>query len=413
MNKKYSRNKYIHRVMEGRIKSALGVNPAVILTGARQVGKSSLLKNLEGLKISDYFTLDSYTDIETLKSGAENIFKKPGITIIDEVQKYPAVLNAVKAAIDASGRKKKFILSGSANLLLARSVSETLAGRASYLKMGPFMAGEYAGIKGANALDALFAGKEPKACGFNGKFNLKRALWAGMMPVPLLILKNSLVPEWWQGYVDTYLERDLRDISSISDLSDYRKFMKTLSFFAGSMLNETTISRETGISQPTIHRYLNLLETTNIIARIPAYHMNKKKRVLKTPKIYWFDTGLINFFRGIYKPGEIDGILFEHFILNHIMIWASVKSPAASVYCWRTVKGEEVDFIIEHAGRTAAIEVKTASSISQKDAAGIYEFLKTYPSAAGGLIIYAGQKVQRLAGNVYAVPYQCVSGFPI
>ena len=216
-------------------------------------------------------------------------------------------MNAVKAAIDASGRKKKFILSGSANLLLARSVSETLAGRASYLKMGPFMAGEYAGIKGANALDALFAGKEPKACGFNGKFNLKRALWAGMMPVPLLILKNSLVPEWWQGYVDTYLERDLRDISSISDLSDYRKFMKTLSFFAGSMLNETTISRETGISQPTIHRYLNLLETTNIIARIPAYHMNKKKRVLKTPKIYWFDTGLINFFRGIYKPGKLTG----------------------------------------------------------------------------------------------------------
>lgn len=409
MNKKYSRNKYIHRVVEGRIKSALSVHPAVVLTGARQVGKSSVIKNLTGLKITDYFTMDSYADIETLKAGAENIFMKPGITVIDEVQKYSGILNSVKAAIDASGRRKKFILSGSANLLLARHVSESLAGRASYLKMGPFTAGEYAGVNGKNALDAMFLGREPDVCVLKAKFDLKRALWAGMMPVPLLQLKNNLVSEWWQGYVDTYLERDMRDVSSIPDLSDYRKFMRVLAFFAGSMLNETTLSRETAISQPTIHRYVNLLETTNIAARVPAYHMNKKKRVLKTPKLYWFDTGLINFLRGAYTPGEIDGILFEHFILNHLMTWASMKSPSALVYCWRTVKGEEVDFIIEYAGRPLAIEVKTAQKVTQKDAAGIYEFLRTYPSAAGGIIVYTGKEIQRLAGNVYAVPYECIT----
>jgi hypothetical protein len=215
--------------------------------------------------------------------------------------------------------------------------------------MGPFTAGEYAGVNGKNALDAMFLGREPDVCVLKAKFDLKRALWAGMMPVPLLQLKNNLVSEWWQGYVDTYLERDMRDVSSIPDLSDYRKFMRVLAFFAGSMLNETTLSRETAISQPTIHRYVNLLETTNIAARVPAYHMNKKKRVLKTPKLYWFDTGLINFLRGAYTPGDIDGILFEHFILNHLMTWASMKSPSALVYCWRTVKGEEVDFIIEYA----------------------------------------------------------------
>lgn len=405
MNKNYSRIKYIQRRISDRIKTALLVNPAVVLTGARQVGKSSVIQNLTGVKILDYYNMDSFSDIEILKSGAEQILSKPGITAIDEVQKYPAVLNSVKAAIDKSGRKKKFILSGSANMLLAGRVSESLAGRASYIRMGPFTAGEFTGAAGINILDAVTAGKQIQVRRPGKKFDLKRALWAGMMPVPLLRLKNRLIPEWWQGYVETYLERDMRDVSSISDLGDYRKFMKILAFFAGSTLNETTVSRESGISQPTIHRYINLLETTNIVTRIPAYHGNRKKRVLKTPKLYWFDTGIINYLKGIYAPQPVNGIMFEHFILNHLMSWASLKSPSASIYYWRTVKGEEVDFIVEHAGRLTAIEIKTADTVSQKDAAGIYEFMKSYPEAAAGIILYTGGEVIRLGADVYAVPY--------
>jgi len=182
-----------------------------------------------------------------------------------------------------------------------RKVSESLAGRAIFMNLYPFSIGELMGSGKDNILDLLLAGKkvpkEGKQKGFN--LNIEDFLWKGFMPVPQLQLKNeSEITEWFDGYVTTYLERDLRDVRGVSDLSDYKRFLKIMALYNGTILDETAISRELQISQPTIHRYVGMLETTYIISKIPCFEKNKKKRVVKRPKIYWFDTGLVNFLAG-------------------------------------------------------------------------------------------------------------------
>lgn len=416
MNNHYSKDKYFHRSIEKRIKESLAAQPVVVLTGARQTGKSFLLKNMKNTAIKAYFSGDSYTDREALKKGGTQALITQGITVIDEVQKMSWALDNVKKAIDDTNRRKKFILTGSANLLLAKNISESLAGRASYLKLFPFTLAEYSGKNPGNVLNVLINKEVIRQPTVKVNFELNRALWVGTMPVPLLKISDKQVPEWWEGYLNTYLERDMRDVSAISDLSDYRRFMKIMAFYAGSTIEETTIARETSISQPTIHRYINLLETTNIITRLPVYHGNKKKRLIKKPKIYWFDPGIVNFLRNnlykeIFNRENLKGFLFEHFILNHIQVWSSLQVPVAYVYFWRTVNGEEVDFIVEYAGKIAAIEVKLSSSVNYGDAAGLFKFFRYYPETVAGFIVYTGKELKQLGEKIYAVPYTSICGY--
>ncbi len=410
MNNHYSSKEYLSRYVEKSIIRAFNATPVVILTGARQTGKSTLMRHLKISGISNYYSGDSYSDIDILKTGGDKILKLKGITIIDEVQKIPWILNTVKIVVDETNRRKKFLLSGSANILLARNITESLAGRASFLNIFPFTINEYLEIKNRSIFDILIDNNISFKKIKKENIDLNKLLWGGLLPVPLLKLKEKDIPLWWEGYVNTYLERDMRDISSISDLSDYRKFMKVLSCFSGSSIEETTIARETAISQPTVHRYLNLLEASNIIIRLPVYHMNKKKRIIKKPKIYWFDTGIINYLRNNLKKDTIEkdnlkGFLFEHFVLNHILVWSSLQFPRASVYYWRTVNGDEVDFIVEYLDKIVAVEVKLSNSVNYADAKGILKFFNVYPQTKIGYIVYTGKEIKQLAEKIYAIPY--------
>lgn len=418
MNKIKPRGEYFYRNLETRLEHSIIAHPIVVITGPRQVGKSTILKKSPQFSKYRYFNFDSLDTISAIKKDSEELLKASDVNIIDEVQKLPEILSVIKKIIDDTDRKSRFILSGSANLLLMKKVSESLAGRAVYMNLYPFSVGEYMAEEKENILDLILDGKTIKEGPVKGfDIDLEDVLWKGLMPVPQLKLKapNDVI-EWFDGYITSYLERDLRDVSVVSDLGDYKRFLKIMALYNGSIADETAVSRETQIPQSTIHRYLGLLETTCIISKVPSFERNKKKRVVKRPKVYWFDTGIVNFLAGEFEPKGLSqkkeyGFLFETFIYHHLKVWASLKVPTPAIYYWRMRTGEEVDFVVEAGNEIIPIEVKIKKEAGYKDIKNLLVFLAAYPQVKTALLIYGGDKVVRLTDKIFAVPYHmlCVN----
>ena len=415
MNKIKPQGEYFYRNLETRLKHSIIAHPIVIITGPRQVGKSTILKKSPQFSKYKYFNFDSLDTLSAMKKDSEELLKASAVNIIDEVQKMPEILSVIKKIIDDTDRKARFVLSGSANLLLMKKVSESLAGRAVYMNLYPFSVGEYMAADKENLLDLLLKGKVPEEGRIKGfDIDLEDVLWKGLMPVPQLKLNASNdIIEWFDGYLTTYLERDLRDVSVISDLGDYKRFLEIMALYNGSIVDETGISREIQIPQSTIHRYLGLLETTCIISKVPSFERNKKKRVVKRPKVYWFDTGLVNFLtrefdsKGLSKKKEY-GFLFETFIYHHLKVWASLKVPNPVIYYWRMRTGEEVDFVVEAGNEIIPIEVKAKKEVGYGDIKNLLVFLSAYPQTKTAMLIYTGDKVVRLSDKIFAVPYNMV-----
>jgi uncharacterized protein len=420
MDKIKPRNGYFYRSLEDRLKRAINAHPAVIITGPRQVGKSTILKKGPEFSRYKYYNFDSLDTLSAIKQDPEELLKASMVNIIDEVQKFPEILPVIKKIIDDTDRKVRFVLSGSANLLLMRKVSESLAGRAIYMNLYPFSVGEYMAADKDNILDMLLNGKIPEEGYVKGfELDMEDVLWKGLMPVPWLKLnKLEEINEWFDGYITTYLERDLRDVSVISDLGDYKKFLKVMALYNGSIIDETGISREIQIPQSTIHRYLGLLETTCIVAKVQPFEKNRKKRIVKRPKAYWFDTGFVNFLTGNHKPGGLSkkkeyGFLFEAFIYHHLKVWASLKVPGPGIYYWRLRTGEEVDFVVEVDNEIIPIEVKAKKEVGYGDIRNLLEFLSAYPQTKNCLLIYCGDKVIKLSDKIFAVPYSMICVNPV
>lgn len=419
MNDNHSSNELIYRQrwLEPSFEAAVNDFPVVVLTGARQVGKSTLLQEAESVKSWRYITLDDYgirrqadADPHALWAGTDRI-------VIDEVQHSPKLLSAVKMAVDNKKNKMKFVLSGSANLLLMRRVSESLAGRAVYFTLYPMTVGETEGKSSADILNMLFKGEVPdKGCKKKeDREDHFQTIGRGFMPPLLSLTSSNSVARWWQGYIATYLERDLREISQIDSLVDFRKVMEALALRSGQMLNQTEVSRDTGISQPTIHRYINLLETTCLAERLPAFSINRTKRLIKAPKFYWLDSGLASHLSGLYDPESLQeskekGALFETFILHHLKALSELIAPAARVYYWRTVTGLEVDFVLEHGKRLLAIEVKLSSTPRYSDIEGLRLFIQEYPETKLGILLYDGDEIRWMDKKIVALPWRLVTG---
>lgn len=415
MDKIKPRNGYIYRSLEERLKRAINAHPAIIITGPRQVGKSTILKKGPEFRKYKYYNFDSLDTLTAIKQNPEELLKASMVNIIDEVQKFPEILSVIKKIIDDTDRKVRFVLSGSANLLLMRKVSESLAGRAIYMNLYPFSVGEYVAADRENILDMLLNGKNPEEGYVKGfELDMEDVLWKGLMPVPWLKLRTlEEINEWFDGYITTYLERDLRDVSVISDLGDYKKFLKVMALYNGSIIDETAISRDIQIPQSTIHRYLGLLETTCIVTKVQPFERNRKKRIVKRPKAYWFDNGFVNFLAGNHKPKGLSkkkeyGFLFEAFILHHLKVWASLRVPSPGIYYWRLRTGEEVDFVIEIDDEIIPIEVKAKKEVGYGDISNLLEFLAAYPHTKNCLLIYCGEKVIKLSEKIFAVPFSMV-----
>lgn len=398
----------VPRLVAQSLAERLRVMPAVIVTGARQTGKSTLAQELSPGK-RRYLSLDDLDAVELARRDPEALVAGTEPITLDEVQREPDLLRAVKRAIDRRRRAGQFLLTGSANLLLMRQVSETLAGRASYLTLWPLTRREQRGLGRAGLWDALLGAEDAGwrdvlATEPDDPQDWRELTRCGGYPTPALHLKEKRERAiWFDGYVRTYLERDLQDLSAVSALPDFRRLMRAACLRLGQLVNQTELGRDAALPQPTVHRYLNLLETSYLLVRLPAYAVNRTKRLIKSPKLYWGDTGVAIHLAG---GGEPNGPHLENLVLHDLLAWRDARLDRTEIYYWRTAIGEEVDFVIETGGQLLPIEVKATSRPRLADTTHLRTFRAEYgKKARAGLLLHTGTKLEWLAADVLAAPW--------
>lgn len=396
------------RLVAPRLAERLRVMPAVVVTGARQTGKSTLAQAL-GFGERRYFSLDDLDVVDASRRDPELLVGGDQPVTLDEVQREPDLLRAVKRAIDRKRRPGQFLITGSANLLLMRQVSESLAGRASYLTLWPMTRREQAGLGSCGVWEELLAAPDEEWLDLLGAQPDAPEDWRvlarrGGFPTPAVHMRTARERDvWFDGYVRTYLERDLQDLSSIAALPDFRRLMRAACLRLGQLVNQTELGRDVALAQPTVHRYLNLLETSYLLVRLPAYAVNRTKRLIKSPKLYWGDTGVALHLGGNDEPG---GAHLENLVLHDLLAWRDARLERVEVCYWRTTIGEEVDFVIEAGGRLLPVEIKATGRPRLADAKHVRTFRGEYgKKARAGLLLHSGSTLEWLAPDVLAAPW--------
>jgi hypothetical protein len=234
------------------------------------------------------------------------------------------------------------------------------------------------------------------------------------MPELPSLSSPEAVLSWWRGYVGTYMERDLRNLSQVSALTDYRRVMELAALRTGQLANQTEIARDAAVSQPTVHRYLNLLETSYLLARLPAFAAGKTARLVKSPKLFWADPALATFLMGHYSLGGLRdarevGALFECLVFHHLQVANDLLLPPGRLYHWGSQAGASVDFVLEWGRSLLAIEVKLSQTARYDDVRGLERFLESHPSCRAGLLVYAGSEIVRLGEKIVAVPWTAIA----
>jgi predicted AAA+ superfamily ATPase len=403
--------KTLPRLVDDALAARLRVMPAVVLTGARQTGKSTLVEKLVPGE-RRYRSLDDFDVRDAARRDPEALLGGADPLTLDEVQREPDLLTAVKRAIDGDRRPGRFLLTGSTNLLLMRRVSESLAGRASYLTLWPMTRREQLGLARAGRWDELLATPEAQwrdllSAGDDPEEDWQALALRGGFPTPALELTTPADRAiWFDGYVRTYLERDLQDLASISALPDFRRLMQSACLRVGQLLNQTELGRDVGLPQPTVHRWLNLLETSYLLVRLPAYAVNRTKRLVKSPRIFWGDTGVALHLGAQLGPSTPAGAHLENLVLHDLIAWRDARVERVELAYWRTTIGEEVDFVIEAGGKLLPIEVKATAMPRLADCAHLRTFRQEYGrKARAGLLLHTGHTVEWLSPDVLAVPW--------
>jgi predicted AAA+ superfamily ATPase len=397
---------YRPREITSRLERVLRQVPVAVLSGLRQTGKSTLLQNEPGIvKGHTYRTLDDFAVLASARSHPESLLADN--MILDEVQRCPELLVAIKKNVDEQRRPGRFILSGSANLALLGHVSETLAGRAVYLTLHPMTRREKQGnIKQPPFLMA-FMNSPDLPTGKAEPISDQEVLTGGLPPACLG--PNDTVAEWFRGYVQTYVDRDVRQLSQIADLVAFRTLAQLAALRTGQVLSISTLARDAKLNTVTAGRYLNLLETSFLIRRLPPFLKNRSSRLVKSPKLFFTDSGLAAHLAGInlIKPGDDDllrGALFETFVSQNLAALLESYMPDAQLAYWHEQGRHEVDFVIEEGRKVCAIEVKAATRWSESDLSGLRTFIDRTPSCIAAVLAYNGKESVSLGDKLWAIP---------
>ena len=390
--------------------TALRVLPVTVLTGARQTGKTTLTQAIEPARA--YFTLDDVGVLDQAERDPDSLLATRPV-ILDEVQRAPQILLAVKRAVDKYRRAGDFILTGSANLLLMKHVADTLAGRTIYLDLRPFCPTEWQERKDALLpIDRLFAPdfdwrEWPDEPGEWPRWLLRRGF-----PPALQIDSEADRGLWFAAYVQTYLERDLRQLSAVSSLPGFQRVMMLAAQRTGKLLNQADLARDAAISHPTTHRYLNLLETGCLIVRIRPLATNPSTALVKAPKLLWTDCGLAAWLAGIKSSTDVMtrmdmGFWLEQTLFQTLDTWRTLDPQQRKVHYWRDRAGHKVDFVLEEADKLVALEIKAGSQVTSSDAIGIRAFrddLKSKATFVRGVVLHGGD-ARPLGADVLALPW--------
>ncbi len=401
--------KYITRAMEPVLERAAGEFPAVVLTGPRQSGKTTLLKKLFGMH-AGYASLD-LPDVAAAAvvdpRGFLDAYPPP--VIFDEVQHAPGLLPYVRERIDADrGRKGRYFLTGSQNLLLLEKISETLAGRAAMLRLLPLSHREIRGFG-----DVPMPWEKRDGAVEAGKIRSKdlwKAVLRGNYPEPVSEPGRD-VALWHSSYLQTYIERDVRTLRQVGDLVSFQAFLRMLAARSGQLLNLAGLARELGVASNTAKAWISMLEASFQVTIVRPYWANIGKRLVKAPKVYFTDTGLLCHLTGLRDSehaasGPMAGAIFETAVLSEIMKTHFSRGEIPEVYFWRTAAGREVDFIVEAKGKLIPVEVKLSSTPNPAMAEGIASFREDLKGKAGpGFVVHPGSIRLPLVPGATAIPF--------
>lgn len=397
---------YLPRELTHRLEQALQQLPVVVLSGLRQTGKSTLLQREESLATGrTYRTLDDFATLAAARANPEALLVDA--TILDEVQRCPELLLALKKAVDEQRRPGRFILSGSANLALLRHVSETLAGRAAYFTLHPMTRRETRGKTGQPPFLTEFIRTQtlPRIA---AEPVTDQEVLAGGLPPACLGPADGVAP-WFRGYVQTYVERDVRQLSQITDLVAFRTLAQLAALRTGQVLVISTLARDGKLSAATAGRYLNLLEASFLIRRLPPFLKNRSLRLIKSPKLYITDSGLAAYLAGVdhLQPGRDDllrGALYETYVAQNLAALLEAHLPDAQLAYWHEQGRHEVDFVIETGRKVVAVEVKAATRWDESDLAGLRAFAERTPACIAAVLAYNGREAVQLDDRLFAIP---------
>ena len=399
---------YIKRSLESVLREAVSEFPALVLTGPRQSGKTTLLKHLFG-KTHGYVSLEP----PDVRASAENdprafLEMHPPPVIFDEVQYAPGLLPYIKEKIDSRRHEYgSYLLTGSQNLLLGEKVSESLAGRAALLRLLPLSRREMEGVPGAP-----FPWEPGRR---RGKKRLSyRELWEGFLKggFPELTARpKKNLHLWHAGYVETFLEKDVRSLRQIGDLSSFQNFLRTLAARSAQLLNLSDVARDLGVAVNTVKAWLSVLEATYQVFVLRPFYANVGKRLVKRPKVYFTDVGTLCYLAGLKDPehaaaGPMGGAILETAVLSEIVKVFTHRGVEPRVFFWRTAAGTEVDFVVEAEGKLVPIEVKLSATPRPGMAASIRKFMEDMGEKAGpGYVVHPGETKLPLGSGVTALPF--------
>ena len=356
---------YIHRTLERKFLSMNKVFKAVMVVGARQVGKSTMLKHLAEGENRTYVTLDDVRSRELAQSDPDLFFQmyKPPI-LIDEVQKAPELFEKIKILCDQSDEKGLFWLTGFQSRKLVQKAGDSLAGRICVLQMYSLSAKEIAGIEPPEELDFSFEALTRRCAFFppNDILTLYGHIWRGGMP-DLLLMDTEQIDAYWNSYIETYLMRDAVDDNGITDTVGFRKMLRACAAFSGQLLNYNDLALAAGISPTTAREWVKILQTMGILFLLEPYASNELKRMIKTPKLYFCDTGLCAFLsswtsREALLNGAAAGHYLENDVVGELLRNLSYGKEKANLNFYRDTNQNEIDLVLEQNGVLHPLEVK-------------------------------------------------------
>ena len=403
---------YIPRSLERILKKAVSEFPAVVLTGPRQSGKTTLLQQIYGRQFR-YVSLEPPDVCASAEDDPRGFLElHPPPVIVDEVQYAPTLLPYIKERIDADRAKTgQYLLTGSQDLLLSEKVTESLAGRVAILRLLPLSRREAEGRPGSSL---AWEHKQPLPPRQSKEFG---DLWKGFLRggYPELTAQPDRDASLWHAsYIRTYLERDMRMLRQVGDLTQYQNFLRTLAVRSAQLLSLTDIARDLGIAVNTVKAWLSILEATCQVTVLRPYFANVGKRLVKTPKVYFNDVGTLCYLARLRDPvhaasGPMGGAIMETAVLSEIVRTLTHRGTDPQVYFWRTSAGTEVDFVVETPSGLVPIEVKLSATPRPAMAAAIKIFKKDIGSnALPGYVVHPGDTRLPLGDRVTALPFACL-----
>ncbi len=402
------------RFAEAGLAEALADAPVVLIHGPRQCGKTTLARLAGDLRGYLYFSFD---DASTLGAATADpvgfVADLPDRTILDEVQRAPGLFTAIKAAVDRNRTAGRFLLTGSANVLLVPRLADSLAGRMGILRLHPLAQCEVAGRR-PRFLEALFAGAFKTRRSERLGRALAELIAAGGYPAALVRSTPRRRANWYRDYIESLVQRDVRDLARISSLDVLPRLLAVAASQTARLLNVSDLATPFQLTRPTIRDYVTLLERVFLLEQLPPWHSNRLTRLVKTPKLHLGDTGVACALLGVdgealWSDRTVFGQLLETFVVQELRRQASWRDDDVRFYHFRDRDGAEVDLVLERANQVAGVEIKAAATVTRSDFRG----LRKLKEAAGkrfavGVVLYDGEASLPFGDGFFAIPIRAL-----